>query len=84
MDPVVFRDQFRPNVSAAEFDVAYAVAVRQLRCPPHRGCGKAKQEKTLSLKTQKLVEYYDDVYVVGYSSKNPSQVITASDRAGRW
>jgi hypothetical protein len=71
MDPLVFRDRFRPNVSAAEFAVAYAVAVRQLRRPPHRGCRKAKRAPKLSPKTQKLVEYYDGVYVIGYSSKSP-------------
>lgn len=70
MDPVVFRDKFRPNVSAPEFDVAYAVAMRQLRCPPHRRSSKAKRAKKLSPKMQKLVEYYDDVYVLGYSSKS--------------
>jgi hypothetical protein len=70
MDPVVFRDRFRPNVSPAEFAVAYAVAARQLRRPPHRGCRKAKRAKTLALKKQKLVEYYDGVYAIGYSVKS--------------
>lgn len=72
MDPVEFHKKYRPAISAELFAAALKEAKRKRICP--RVAGR-KRKKKLPLKRQKLVAYYDGVYITGYSSKNPLKTI---------
>jgi hypothetical protein len=72
MNPVDFHKRYCPDVSEEFFEAALAEARRKRICPLVAGRRKkTKRKKKLSLKMEKLTEYYDGVYTTGYSSKDP-------------
>ena len=84
MNPIDFREKFRPDVSEELFEAALAEARRKRICPRVAGRRKkAKRKKKLPLKMEKLAEYYDGVYVTGYSSKDPLKRKPSLSLSGR-